>query len=946
MRIHRLSASFLLCNAIVFCCLLLGAAWGDAIAGPAYRRVLTSDASQTAWQDGLDITLAVDAERCKKAYGANWSRECAAPAPGKIGQVAKGVSMTPAVEGVWRWSGGAQIHFEPKDHLAPDTAYTISLDKLPLPPRFSLSAKNFVYRTQPQAVRVKGKENLWIDPSNKGRHILSVPLQFIWPADKRSAESALRVAAADPRSGLAFGEPAFVWNEACDEVVFNVPVQALPERTSAAILSFSGMPAWHFADGKRVVDASGGSRGAIYKTDFRVAITGKESIMDVKEISISPAYTDELAREYQLVVKTSMQTLPGEVLKFLDLVMLPAKREKSDRVDCDWPSMPAIGASDIARGQKIQARLLQPADEAATEIRMSVPVEAGRGLMAAMRSGLRATAGYSLGKVRRFILKVPSLEPEINFLQPGNILPLGSEQKIDIHSIGVKSIKWRIERIRDPFLALLAQKSGFSRDEECDFSTMGVAEEGSIDVVHGDPGKAAYTALDLSAANGGKGPFHGLMNLTLTGSNGKEQLCQVSRLILVTDLGLMLKTSVDGARTAFVRSLSTGNPVDGAEVRLLGANGLPVISGRTANGGRVDLPPVHGLKREKHPEAVVAVSGDDMAWLSLSESSRQVDYGDFAVSGRHGTSEGLTASVFSQRGLYMPGETLHFACVLRRLDWEPIANAVPLEAVMYGPAGNVVMKRKLSVGKDGLVSLDWKSDEDCATGTYRLDIRLEGENDGGSVVGSATARVEEFQPDTLALKAELSEMTDGWIRTAPGDKVSLKVRLDNLYGEPAVGHRIRVAFRAVPTQLSFPSRHTDLAFVDASPMNGDVQEIAIPDAVTDEKGEAVISLPVEKLRAGTNLGTLSIEGFEKAGGRAVSRSLSACFSPRSVLLGYKPVDGANNLDYIPQASKAGVRIFLFDEKLKPVTDKDISLVLSARRYVTNLVSDAAGNYRY
>ena len=96
MRIHRISASSFLCIAIFFCCLLVGTACGVAFAGPAYRRVLTSDASQITWRDGLNITLAVDAERCKKAYGANWSRECAAPAPGKIGQVAKGVTMTPA----------------------------------------------------------------------------------------------------------------------------------------------------------------------------------------------------------------------------------------------------------------------------------------------------------------------------------------------------------------------------------------------------------------------------------------------------------------------------------------------------------------------------------------------------------------------------------------------------------------------------------------------------------------------------------------------------------------------------------------------------------------------------------------------------------------------------------------------------------------------------------
>ena len=46
-----------------------------------------------------------------------------------------------------------------------------------------------------------------------------------------------------------------------------------------------------------------------------------------------------------------------------------------------------------------------------------------------------------------------------------------------------------------------------------------------------------------------------------------------TRLILVTDLGFIVKRAKDGSRDVFVQSIRTGMPVDGARVEMLGSNG-------------------------------------------------------------------------------------------------------------------------------------------------------------------------------------------------------------------------------------------------------------------------------------------------------------------------------------------------------------------------------------
>src|SRR5207247_2004631 len=72
-----------------------------------------------------------------------------------------------------------------------------------------------------------------------------------------------------------------------------------------------------------------------------------------------------------------------------------------------------------------------------------------------------------------------------------------------------------------------------------------------------------------------------------------------ARLIVVTNLGFFVKRAKDGSRDVFVQSISTGLPVAGARVSLIGTNGQPVQSSVTDLNGRAQLPaPGRDLVRE------------------------------------------------------------------------------------------------------------------------------------------------------------------------------------------------------------------------------------------------------------------------------------------------------------------------------------------------------------
>lgn len=937
--------------------LLLAFVWAPvtALAAPAYRVAAPSQPQEDNWlrRDGFSITFQVDEARCKKEYGADWARQCASVPAGEEGRVVEGVRLTPPVAGTWRWADDSTMEFTPKDRLAPDTRYTVSLEKMVLPERFSLK-RQAVYATQPQAVRV-GKETLWIDPSPKGAHAVSVPLRFIWPVTTQDMDARISISPSDAKSGLAMGAPRFVWNERRDEVVVTAPVTSLPENNAAARISIKGLPPFTETSGKCVVTAPK-KDAKTQNVEAMFSITGRARLMDVTKISIKPAFDDKLDKKFQVEIKTTLRVLPAEVLRRLTLIQLPRKLTAEAGKDADWTKMPAISPEDVKNGTPLKPEMLQPADEPTDHLLLRVPAEAGRGLLAAVDRGLPSVSGPEMGHVRRFILTVPSLGSEVGFLQPGNVLTLSGQKKLDVYAVGLSSVKWRAERIRDPFLALAAKDSTFDYTN-ADMDVMSDVVEGVMDTHREKPGTASFPVLDLAPLlKNGKEPIHGLMRISLTGYDKDKAIAENSRLVLVTDMGLTVKNAGNGSRTVFVQHLAKGKPVEGAEVRLLGANGLALQSAVTNAQGRVDLPSSTGLEREKRPVAVVAVGpapdgGQDVAWLPLDDGSLHVDYSNFAVAGRHTSADGLNASVFSQRGIYLPGETLHFGCIVRRYDWQPVPADLPLEAVLVSPTGAEVMRSAFTVGADGLNAFDWTSSPDSPVGAYQLDIRLPEGKAGRSgpslVLGSARVRVEEFQPDTLALSASFEpKAPKGWIRTgqdAPAAEV--QARLDNLYGEPAAEHRAQAVLRTEKSRLSFPG-YEDYTFYEAAGFEGESQSLDMPAAYTDAKGIARFALPLGRLQAGTLRGAVQIEGFEPAGGRAVTRQLESLFSPLEVALGYKPEGQANNLDYIPQNAPASLRLLVLNNDLAPVNMPGAEVVFSARRYVNSLVTDAKGMYRY
>ena len=413
------------------------------------------------------------------------------------------------------------------------------------------------------------------------------------------------------------------------------------------------------------------------------------------------------------------------------------------------------------------------------------------------------------------------------------------------------------------------------------------------------------------------------------------------RLVLVTDLGMLVKDNANGTHEVYVQSLSNGEPVSGATVSVLGKNGLAVLTRTTDATGHASVPVLHSYSREKTPVAYLVTRGDDLSFLPLGRYDRVVNLSRFDVGGMRSSGRGgsLDAYLFSDRGIYRPGDTVHVGAVVKPVDWSRDVAGMPLEAVVSDPRGMEVDRQKVSLPADGFVEFSYVTHDASPTGGWNVALFVVRDGRRAALLGNVGVRVEEFLPDRMKITAAFSSgPTRGWV--SPEDLTGV-VDLQNLFGVPAQHHKVRASLVLTQASPRFPG-YRDYSFHDPlRPRTGENR--ALGEQQTNEKGQVDFDLELEELEAATWQARLVAEGFELEGGRSVHADASIMVSPLAYMVGYK-ADGS--LAYLKKGSTRTVSFVAVGPDLKKVAAPALTAQLIQEQYVSVLTRQSNGTYRY
>lgn len=865
-------------------------------------------------------------------------------------QVTEGVRLDPHMPGTWSWEGDRTLVFVPDQEWPAGTRFRVRFDKQLFVPEARFTSLRYDFESPSMAVDLDSLEFHQNPKDRKIRQAVAT-FKFSHQVDEASLKQHLAMTMRPSGEGIDVPAEIVEFTVSYDKnrreaYVHSVPLQ-LPKQANYLQLTLEA----------GLVSSIGG-RPSADKVLEQLLIPDRSSFLKVHSSSADIVRNPQDEPQQVLTLRFTDDIAEAELVDKLQVWLLPSHNPR--RKDHRWRSPREISEGILARATPLDLKPLETEHGFAREYHLPLDVPSRRTIYLRLKPGLTSLGGFVQESFYDTLVTAPDYPQEIHLAADGALLSLAGTHQLGLLSRGLQAFQVRIGKVLPGQLQhLISQTRGDLRDPQFQhyrFDQDNIVEYADqiVDLKPLHPKQANYASVDLSAhLPAGKDRF-GLFFVEVSGwdKDRKRPMGWISdkRLILVTDLGLLVKNNADKSHEVFVQSIASGRPVAGAKVTLQGRNGLPLMRRTTARDGHVSFPSTGGFERDQEPTVYVVQRSGDMAFIPFERSSRQLNFSRFEVDGVYdrerdngGDVGHLGAFLFSDRGIYRPGETVSLGCIVKS---EPLENieGIPVEIAISSPQGREVASKRLSLPPKGFFDYIYATQPVSETGSYQVSLYLV--RDGkyrDRLLGSAGFRVEEFQPDTLKIQSTLVGVKDrGW---STADSLTAQVRLNNLFGTPAQGRRVTALMNVRSSRFQF-KEYGDFSFADPwFEPDQPVLEVSeeLPASITDEQGQAEFTLPLERFAQGTYLLTLNSEGFESGGGRSVSARNRVLLSPLRILVGTKS-DGS--LDYINQDAERFIDLIAINSELEAQTAEGLQACLTEIRAVSTLVQQPNGTYAY
>ncbi|MDO5471251.1 MAG: alpha-2-macroglobulin family protein [Akkermansia sp.] len=375
-------------------------------------------------------------------------------------------------------------------------------------------------------------------------------------------------------------------------------------------------------------------------------------------------------------------------------------------------------------------------------------------------AGTKAAGGLCMQQEQQIPFALNPLMPVLPWVEDGwkmplMLMPLHGAHGLKMHCVGSSELVVRAARLdAEQYLRLrdclktLISWGGIAADEDARdalfslfgdekvFSpalpTLGVQEvELPLDEVPGFGQKPGVYVLSVKAR-----PDAAQQVLTAPGETTAPQECERYYVLLVTDM----KAYALGDRVLAVR-LSDGSPIQQGEVKIY----ADVRAGSYKHLGSFPLGEKVVASESSIRDVVLVQSGEDFTptvievWLDASESEKA----------------GERVSLFADRGVYRPGDTLHLGVMVR--GWDAAGKlALPPAGqelrVTIRKGEQLCHEGSLKLDAYGSAYLDWQlpKEAEAAVGDYEVTV-----TGADGVRGGLSVECEEYRRDSFDVQGEL-----------------------------------------------------------------------------------------------------------------------------------------------------------------------------------------------
>jgi uncharacterized protein YfaS (alpha-2-macroglobulin family) len=669
----------------------------------------------------------------------------------QVGKEAEKISFhfTPSLRGKAVWQSRNELNFVPAKPMPQRQKYTASLDINPLLDRTDIKPLDFTFSVLGQSlVRFNGEFSY---ESTEKAVVYAGAVEFMLPVEHADLEKGVQLRNPD-------GKVDIHWMQDADA------------------------QHWHYQS-KPI------NRGTLAK-DFTLTFAADRFNL---EEDFSRTFTLE-----SLNKMTLMQTLrhhdadrPWLELKFTENIAPDLNIESYVRID-----------------ESVNLRVKSYGNT----IKLTGDFNYGKTYNVTVRKELKSDIGNTLDKPLELSIVFNDELPRISFTQDGALLSTSSHRRLRFRTINLTNVRMTIKKVYENNLIYFLQNNDLNSYKTYSDSwyygmdrlgTTVVEQELQIGVVKNQwleheldlsklipPGEQGLFAVELrfekkdieyqGIKDGGNNSYYtSPYNRGYYYRNGS-----VSKPLVVTDLGVTAKQTTH-AVDVFVNNVIDTKPQNGAEVKLLTLQNQIISKGTSDGNGHVHLPimeekPYYVEVHHNNQRSIVPL--DQMRW-NLST---------YEVAGEDAAQSGIRSYVYTSRGVYRPGDTLHVAMLFRNKD-NTLPSNHPVNLTLRDPRNKVVHSTVLKNGVDGFYSFQWATDPKAPTGTWNVVFRVGNETVYHSV------KIETIVAEQL--KVVLSSNPEHVVDI--GKSMKIQVQAHYLFGTPAENRPVNITSEVIPYTHDF-----------------------------------------------------------------------------------------------------------------------------------------------
>ena len=319
-----------------------------------------------------------------------------------------------------------------------------------------------------------------------------------------------------------------------------------------------------------------------------------------------------------------------------------------------------------------------------------------------------------------------------------------------------------------------------------------------------------------------------------------------SKNILTSDLGIIAKESSNNIMTVIVTNLLNAEPVKNVDIELYNYQQQLIGRAKTNNQGitNVDL--------NSKAYYLKAIKGKHSGYLRVDDGT-SLSLSKFDVSGKK-VDEGIKGFIYGDRGVWRPGDSLYLTFILEDKD-HLLPQDHPVVFEMINPQGQLVERTVKIKGLNNFYDFRTKTKIDALTGNWTAKVKV------GGASFSKRIKIETVKPNRLKIKLEFG--TD--CITVLNRDVKGELSVKWLTGAIARNLKAKIDVMLSQTKTKF-DKYQNYIFDDPSKKFFSDEE-TIFDGKINDRGIAMVSVDFPKISNAPGMlkANFSTKVFEESG---------------------------------------------------------------------------------